>query len=313
MAEVGLNHTAWERLVDWSVGGVDFGVMEEGGLECKLSVGGWRRVGETAVGVGVSAAAFLFGRANLPDEDLKRCCPHPRHYRPARIFLLVWFSLVFGLEIAFKLVNKALIQMFFPCHVVSMCWIYILASPPTRFNVSLYRCVLHYTHGTLLAILFPVDDIRKLPFERENYWLQHYLILLLPLYMVVFERDTYPLPPSRHSANSLVSWPWVFVAYGIWVGYHWVVMHGISVLTLANLGHMLCPAATDPFAGPDYRLIGTVHQFLMTALSGILAGIVRSATGDDEVMEQRPVTHGEKCDQVKEKEKEQEQKIQTGN
>jgi hypothetical protein len=31
-------------------------------------------------------------------------------------------------------------------------------------------------------------------------------------------------------------------------------MQGVGYLTLVNVGSMLCPAPSDPFEGPSYRL-----------------------------------------------------------
>ncbi len=51
-------------------------------------------------------------------------------------------------------------------------------------------------------------------------------------------------------------------------------MQGVSVITLANVGHMLCAAVSDPLAGPYYRVIGIAHQFLATTLSGAAVGLL---------------------------------------
>ena len=58
-----------------------------------------------------------------------------------------------------------------------------------------------------------------------------------------------------------------FLAWSVW---HWIVMQWISYLTLANVGSMLCAAASDPFTGPDYRLVAIVHQSLAIFLFGSL-------------------------------------------
>ena len=73
------------------------------------------------------------------------------------------------------------------------------------------------------------------------------------------------------------------ISYAIWLIYHLVVMNWLSVLSLANIGSMLCAAISDPFYGPDYRLHGFWHQFLMIVavsaglrlVSGVFLGLGR--------------------------------------
>ena len=117
------------------------------------------------------------------------------HHEPSgiRMALLVLHTLVFGIEIGFKFVTRGVIYLAFPCHFVSFLWIIILASPSNKFNLFLYRCTLHFTHGTLAALLFPVDHDMHLPFERETYWIQHLILLILPIYMICCEEKSFPL------------------------------------------------------------------------------------------------------------------------
>ncbi len=47
-----------------------------------------------------------------------------------------------------------------------------------------------------------------------------------------------------------------------------MVLQGASLATLANVGHMLCSAISDPFGPHYYRLHGLWHQLSCTAASG---------------------------------------------
>ena len=81
----------------------------------------------------------------------------------------------------------------------------------------------------------------------------HYTHCVMYLALLTYER------PCVYNA--------AFLAWSVW---HWIVMQWISYLTLANVGSMLCAAASDPFTGPDYRLVAIVHQSLAIFLFGSL-------------------------------------------
>ena len=130
--------------------------------------------------------------------------------------------------------------------------------------------MLHWFHGPLLAIVFPVTNTLELPFEWQTYWWQHLLLVLVPFYMI-FCTNVY-------SVHAPFSGSWILMSYGIWGIYHWIVLHGVGVLTLANTGSILCPAISDPFVGPNYRLHATWHQFVMTALFGTLCALIAKAS-----------------------------------
>lgn len=108
------------------------------------------------------------------------------------------------------------------------------------------------------------------------------LQVIVPLYMIYWEQESFPLHRDCFSA-------WILLSFGLWSAWHWLVMQGLAVVTLANVGHMLCPAYTDPFRGPHYRLIGIVHQFLAIAAMGGSVGLfgycleaAAAAADDDE-------------------------------
>jgi TMEM164 family len=60
---------------------------------------------------------------------------------------------------------------------------------------------------------------------------------------------------------SLREWlAWGLMAYGIWGFFHFLFLLPLAVWTGANLNSVLCPAISDPFRGPNYKLHALWHQ-----------------------------------------------------
>jgi len=116
--------------------------------------------------------------------------------------------------------------------------------------------------------LFPVTECLIMPFEVEIYYIQHYIILLVPLYLLLVQDG------HGYQSHSSFDLNWYLKSYWVWSLWHWVVMMWTGYFTLANVGSMLCPAASDPFAGPDFRLAGIIHQSLSVAIFGTLAALL---------------------------------------
>ena len=57
----------------------------------------------------------------------------------------------------------------------------------------IFRVHIGLLNGALLAILFPVTDTYTAPFEFEMYWIQHGLMLLLPVFLA---RQGEPFTPE---------------------------------------------------------------------------------------------------------------------
>ncbi len=151
-------------------------------------------------------------------------------------------------------------------------WIWLLSS--SRPSPLLYRCLLHFTHGPAIAVAIPTYEDLVLPMEKHVYWAQHVLLLSIPVYLIFCEEG------NGFRAPTTISWPHACFAFGVWCFYHFVVMQvgkkssghktsvlllssqGAALLTLVNVGHMLCPAKTDPFAKlpPSYLIVAIVHQ-----------------------------------------------------
>jgi len=104
-----------------------------------------------------------------------------------RTYLLVILTLVFGIEIGFKLQSKQMIFCFNPCHIFTVMQIYFLASRPTKWMHFLFHSQQPILFGTLLAMIFPETATRHHPLQKEIYWIQHLLIYTIPAQLMVFK------------------------------------------------------------------------------------------------------------------------------
>jgi hypothetical protein len=52
------------------------------------------------------------------------------------------------------------------------------------------------------------------------------------------------------------------MAYGLWGLFHYLFLLPLALWTHANLNSLLCPAISDPFSGPNYKLHAIWHQVL---------------------------------------------------
>lgn len=127
--------TFWQNLADWSLGGIDFDLAGNGGLECRDHVTVSRRLMETCLGMGVPLFGY-FGHKLISKETSKEEATTQLNaqYSPVRLALLVSLSFVFGIEVGYKFATKSLIWLMNPCHVTSVLQIYFLATPSSYTN-----------------------------------------------------------------------------------------------------------------------------------------------------------------------------------
>ena len=71
-----------------------------------------------------------------------------------------------------------------------------------------------------------------------------------------------------YNMEPLKNWHWLAMSMGILRLYHYLVLQPISILTEVNLNSMMCPAISDPFNGPFYRIAACFHQTAFVALHG---------------------------------------------
>ncbi|XP_055592058.1 uncharacterized protein LOC129743868 [Uranotaenia lowii] len=173
--------------------------------------------------------------------------------------LLVTMTLTLGVELGFKFATKTVIYILNPCHITTMVQIYLLAcNKPRKSTTALFRLQMNYLNGPLLAFMFPETDSRQLPLEVSIYWIQHALMVIIPIFLL--------RTGGVYNMEALGDFSWNTIAYAILLIYHFGVLQGVGIPTQVNLNHMLCPALKDPFEGPNYRTMAVFHEALLCTI-----------------------------------------------
>lgn len=132
----------------------------------------------------------------------------------------------------FKTNSKALVIVLLqPCHVILLLeGIALVSRGKMGVNISIF--LLPALSGTLLAMLFPDTSGLYQWLEAESYWVQHYLIQAVPLYLL-----------CRRNFQALNQCSTKTALAGFWILHvlHYTLYEGFDLMTSVNIEFMLCP------------------------------------------------------------------------
>lgn len=252
-------------IADVLYGGVDFSLPGNGGKECAAFLSSNQRVVETAVYELFTCFVLwkMLGKLSIPEK-----LPAYREGTGVgKRLLLVVHCLIFGIEIGFKFATKQVIFLLNPCHVLTAIQIYLLAVPPSKRVLCVFRIHNYLLFGALQALLFPVVNTRLLPFEVATYWIQHTLILIIVPFFLVSCQGPFTLEP-------VWDFTWATLTFTVFSFYMLLFLQPLGMLLHVNLNNMVCPAVSDPFSGPYYRMIACCHQPALIFLIGKIFCVV---------------------------------------
>lgn len=162
-----------------------------GGPECRKALNLETHIIESSAWMLLSVITFYaFNMKNNFKILWKSINEELKAYQPSKIVRFFEISLAmihFGmfLQIVYYKVNiLSLVNLIQPCHVILLLQGIALYSNHA-IGVILSLGILPALTGTLLAMLFPDVEGLDQPYEMEAYWLQHYLIQIVPIYLLI--------------------------------------------------------------------------------------------------------------------------------
>ena len=245
----------YQSLVELFAKGVNFDLPGNGGPDCLEYLSETQRIYETILGLTVVVVAFGLGHKLHLDKPMR-----PKTWTPStlRSILAVSMSFCIGMEFTYKLCTQQLLFIINPCHVMCFLQIIILnLNPFTDLAQDLFKLMICGLHFPLTACIFPVTNTLALPGEVFTFWLEHLLLLLIPIYLLL-EKFLY--------VQNMFDFSYTLRFYAYYYIYNLLILQPICLVSMVNINNVLCPAIKDPFAGKYYRLHTLWHQLFFSVV-----------------------------------------------
>ncbi|KAF9178075.1 hypothetical protein BGZ50_008096 [Haplosporangium sp. Z 11] len=166
----------------------------------------------------------------------------------------------YALTVYHKVFGDNFLYLLQPCHVNLLLLIFTMVAPQeSKVTRMAFNSYLHYLWATIIALSFPDTTENGLWFVIENFWLEHYLLLLVPIYLIYTGRFVvFPL-----------SFSYAVFSYALFSLFHSFVLSGFGLLTGHNLNYMLVPPNSPIMHsfGKYYRLSIYCTVFFMCLVS----------------------------------------------
>lgn len=183
-----------------------------GGAECRAYVSLQRHALESSFWILVCYVTFhLFSLGKrLSDLQIvtKIQLERPKYLNTSRNldrFLAIVHFAMYSQLIYYKWNFSSLINLIQPCHVILLLeGIALYADGP--MGVVITTIILPALSGTFLALLFPDTTGLDQPYEEISYWIQHYLIILIPIYLL-----------QRSNGIALELSSTFTIGFGVWI------------------------------------------------------------------------------------------------
>ncbi|KAI1317903.1 hypothetical protein EDD11_007565 [Mortierella claussenii] len=178
---------------------------------------------------------YFYLRALAPGSPIsQQFAAYVPPFKKSKIEISVLVTLAASLLITVyqKWTRGGLLYLLQPCHMSAMMLICILMGPKNKkWPHILLNIYFHIMWGTMLALLSP--DLRdyNMFFEIENFFIEHYLLLLTPFYMIW--------------SNRYVIWPVsmdvALMSFSFFALYHSFILSSVALLKGQNLNYLLMP------------------------------------------------------------------------
>ncbi|KAF9907716.1 hypothetical protein EC991_010663 [Linnemannia zychae] len=166
----------------------------------------------------------------------------------------------YALTVYHKFFGDSYMYLLQPCHVNLLLLIFTMVGPKeSKVTVMAFNSYLHYIWATIFALSFPDNTDNGLFMVIENFWFEHYLLLLVPIYLIYSGRFVvFPL-----------SFSYAVFSYAVFSLFHSFLLSGLGLLTGHNLNYMLVPPNSPVMhgVGKYYRLTIYCGIFVMCLVS----------------------------------------------
>lgn len=161
-----------------------------------------------------------------------------------------------ALTVWYKIVTDRKVYLLQPCHLSNFLLGLLCLYSPRRHHWArlLFYANLTTSYGTLIACLAPDTKSLRQPFEKEFFFTQHYMLLVLPCVWLIRRRA------ALYAGLKLDTYLWAVFAL-----MHWLIFLPASLLRSggngigpgANVNYMMMPPSVYPKAVPQsfYRPI----------------------------------------------------------